>query len=133
MRLALIPAETLETLRVPQHLTALLGQGDQLTRNLLLSRHPDREDLLGLFTSRHAAQGGEAKRHSSRILGLAHPVLLGHPEKRFDAIGAHRQADVLEPKGFGRFKLDRKIGANSRRKAAEGIASMSGSHWLWVS
>ncbi len=111
MRTALSHAEALETLRVAQHLTPLLGQRDELTGDLLLPRHPDREDLLGLFTSRHAAQGGEAKRHASRILGLAHPVLLGHPEKRCDAIGAHRQADVLEPKGFGCFKLDRKRGA----------------------
>ena len=107
----MIPAQTLETLRVPQHLTALLGQGDQLTGDLLLPRHTDREDLLGFFTSRHAAQGGEAKRHASRILGLAHPVLLGHPEKRGDAIGAHWHADGLEPKGLGRFTLDRKRGA----------------------
>jgi len=42
---------------------------------------------------------------------VAHPVLLGHPEKRFDAIGAQRQADVLKPKSFGSFKLDLKIGA----------------------
>jgi hypothetical protein len=34
-----------------------------------------------------------------------------HPEQRFDAIGAYRQADVLEPKGFGRCKLDLHIAA----------------------
>jgi hypothetical protein len=118
MRLALIPAETLETLRVPQHRTALRGQGDQLTRDLLLPRPTDRKDLLGFCTSRHAAQGGEAQRHASGILGVAHPMVLGHPAKRCDALGADRHANVLEPKGFGRCKLALKRGA--QRSASSG-------------
>ena len=118
MRRALLPAETLETLRVPQHRTALLGQGDQLTWDLLWPRPTDRQDLRGFCTRRHAAQGGEAQRHASGIVGVAHPMVLGHPAKRCDALGADRHANVLEPKGLGSCKLDLKRGAT--RSASSG-------------
>ena len=93
MRSALRQAQTLKTLWVTQHLAPLLGQGDDLTGELLLPRHADLKHLLGFLPSGKTAQGRQAKRDASRILRLAHPVLLGHPEKRFDGIGADRQAD----------------------------------------
>ncbi len=106
-----MPAQTLETLWVAQHLVALLGQGDELTRDLLLPGDADLKHLLGFLTSRYAAQGWQAQRYASRILGLAHPMLLGHPEKRFNAIGADRQADVIEPECRGGLQLEGKIGS----------------------
>jgi hypothetical protein len=53
MRLAL--TETLETLRMPEHLATLLGQRGELSRELLLPCHADREDLLGFLPSRRTA------------------------------------------------------------------------------
>ena len=66
--------------------------------------------LLGFLPSGHTAQGRQAKRDASRILRLAHPVVLGHPEKRFDGIGADRQADVIEPERLGGLELELEIG-----------------------
>ncbi len=56
MRGGLIEAETFETLRVPQHLAPLLGQGDELTCDLSLPRHTDLKDLLGFLASGKTAQ-----------------------------------------------------------------------------
>ena len=67
-----------------------------LTR-VVLPGHTDRQDLFGFLPSRRPAQGRQAQGDASRILRLAHPVVLGHPKKRFDRIGADRQADVIEP------------------------------------
>ena len=114
----MIPAQTFETLWVAQHLVSLLGQGEVLTRDLLLPGDADLKHMLGFLTSRYAAQGWQVQRYASRILGLAHPVWLGHPDKRCDALGAHRQADVREPKGLGRGKLALKRGA--QRSASSG-------------
>jgi hypothetical protein len=94
-----------------QHLVSLLGQGDELTRALLLPGDADLKHLLGFLTSRYAAQGWQAKRYASRILGLAHPMVLGHPEKRCNALGADRHADVIEPEGRGGPQLEVKIGS----------------------
>jgi hypothetical protein len=106
----LSPAKGLETLRAPQHLTPLLSQRGELSGELLLPCHTDREDLCGFLPSRRTAEGRQAQRDASCILRLAHAVVLGHPEKRFDGIGADRQADVIQPQCRGGLKLEREIG-----------------------
>ena len=120
MRTALRHAEAVETLRVAQHLTPLLGQRDALTGDLLLPRHTDREDLLGFLPRRHTAAGRQTKRDASRILCLAHPVWLGYPEKRFDRIGADRQADMAQTEGLSCLKLDLEIGAKLQAQCRGG-------------
>ena len=111
MRVGLIAAETLETLRVTQHLASLPGQGGELTGEFLLSRHSHPEHLLGFLPSGNTAQGGQAKCDASGILGLTHPMALGHAEQRFDGIGADWQADVIEPECRGGLELEVKIGS----------------------
>ncbi len=73
MRGGLIAAEILETLRVPQHLAPLLGQGGKLSAELLLSRYTHLKHLLGFLSSGNAAEGRQAKRNTIGILRLAHP------------------------------------------------------------
>src|SRR5437763_16902680 len=111
MRAAWSRAETLQALRVRQHLASLLGQGDQWSSELLVSRHADLKHLLGFVASRHTAQGRQAKRDETRIRSLAHPMALGHAARRFDGIGADRQAEVIEPEGRGGPELEAEIGA----------------------
>ncbi len=120
MRGGLIEAETLETLRVPQHLAPLLGQGGALSGELLLSRHTHLKHLLGFLPSGNAAEGRQAKRNAIRILRLAHPPKLGHAEQRFDRIGADRQADVIEPECCGGLQLEVKIGSKLPTQSARG-------------
>jgi hypothetical protein len=84
MRPALPQAQTLETLRMRQHLTPLLGQRGELPRDLLLSSHAYSQHLLGLLSGRHPTQGRQAQGDASRILRLAHPMVFGHPKERFD-------------------------------------------------
>ena len=110
MRGALRYAQTLKTLWVTQHLAPLLGQGDDLTCDLLLPRHADVKHLLGFLPRGHTAQSRQAKRHAIGIRRLTHPMAFGDAEKRFDGIGADRQADVIEPEGLRGLKLERKIG-----------------------
>src|SRR6266571_9482469 len=105
MRDALSDAQTLKTLWVPQHLAPLLGQGNDLTCDLLLPRHADVKHLLGFLPRGKTAEGRQAKRDASRILRFAHPVVLGHPEKRGDGIGADRQANLVEPARLGGLEL----------------------------
>lgn len=76
----------------------------------MLSGHADLKDLLGFLPCRRPAQGRQAKGDARGILRLAHPVLLGHPEKRCDGIGTDRYADVIEPEGRGGLELVRQIG-----------------------
>ena len=57
VRRALTPAQTLETLRVSEHLATLLGQRRELSGELALPCHTDREDLLGFVPSRRPAEG----------------------------------------------------------------------------
>src|SRR5713101_4926768 len=97
MRLALTPAQTLEFLAMAQHLAPLLGQRGHLSRDLVLSRHADPQHLCGFLSRWRPTQGRQAKGNASRILRLTHPVALGHPEERFDRIGADWQANVIEP------------------------------------
>ena len=47
-------------------------------------------------------------------------MVLGHPEKRFDGIGADRQADVIEPEGLGGLQLELKIGAKLLAQSGRG-------------
>src|SRR5712691_105920 len=81
MRSGLIEAETFETLRMPQHLAPLLGQGGELSSELLLSCHTHLQHLFGFLPSGNAAEGRQSKRHAMRILRLTHPMALGHPEQ----------------------------------------------------
>jgi hypothetical protein len=111
VRRALRPAEALETLRVPQHLTPLLGQGGERRWELLLPGRTDSEDLCGFLPSRRPASGWPAQRDASRLLRLAHAVVLGDPKERCTRIGADGHADVLEPQGLSGGKLDRQRGA----------------------
>ncbi len=83
MRLLLIHASTFEALWVRQHLASLCRQGGQT-------------NLSGFLASRHPAQRSQAKRDARRLLRLAHPVLLGHTDKRCDRIRTDRQSDLLE-------------------------------------
>src|SRR6266404_1928677 len=96
VRLALTPAQTLETLRVPEHLATLLGQRGELSGELALPCHTDREDLLGFLPSRRPAEGRQAKGDASRILRLAHPMAFGHPKERFDGVGLPISSDTIE-------------------------------------
>src|SRR5713226_889341 len=111
MRGGVIEAETFETLRVPQHLAPLLGQGDDLTCDLLLSRHADVKHMLSFLPRGHTAQSRQAKRHAIRIRSLTHPMALGYAEKRFNGIGTDRQADVIQPECRGGLQLEVKIGS----------------------
>ena len=97
MRRALTLAQTLERLAMAQYLAPLLGQGGALSHDLVLSRHTDSQHLLGLLSRRRPTQGRQAQGDASRILRLAHSLALGHPEERFDGIGADGQADLIEP------------------------------------
>src|SRR6266851_10507826 len=106
MRGGLLKAETLEMLRVPQHLAPLLAQGGALSGELLLPCHTHPKHLLGFLPSGNAAEGRQAQRNAIRILRLAHPVALGHTEERFDRIGPDWQADVSEPKCRGGLQLE---------------------------
>lgn len=111
MRVGLIEAQTLKTLWVIQHLAPLLGQGDDLTCEFLLPGHADVKHLLGFLPSGKTTQSRQAKRHAIGIRRLTRPMALGHPKKRFDGIGADRQADVIEPEGRGGLQFEIKIGS----------------------
>ena len=104
-------AETLETLRMAQHLAPLLGQGGELRCDLVLSCDADLQDLLGFLPGGQAAQGRQVQGDASRLLRLAHPMALGHPAKRCDGIGTDRQADVIEPECRSGLQLEVKRGA----------------------
>jgi hypothetical protein len=133
MSRALTPTQTLETLRVPQDLATLLAQRGELSSEVALPGHTDREDLLSFFPSRRPAEGRQAQGDASGILGLAHAMALGHSKERFDRIGADRQADVIESKALRGFQLDLKIGVellaysggghgvNQRRTLRQGV------------
>ena len=120
MRGGLLKAETLEMLRVPQHLAPLLAQGGALSGELLLPCHTHPKHLLGFLPSGNAAEGRQAQRNAIRILRLAHPMALGHTEERFDRIGADWQADVIEPQCRGGLQLEVKIGAKLLTQSGRG-------------
>src|SRR4029434_7718530 len=105
MRPALTQAQTLETLRMMQHLTPLLGQRGELPRDLLLSSHAYSQHLLGLLSCRRPTQGRQQRGDASRPRRLAPPMVFGHPKERFDCVGADRHADVIEPQRLGDVKL----------------------------
>ena len=73
-----------------QHLAPMLGQRGQLPRDLVLSRPADPQPLLGFLLRRRPTEGRQAKGNASRLLRLAPPVALGHPEERCHRIGADR-------------------------------------------
>ena len=120
MRVGWSQDETLKTLRVPQHLAPLPGQGGELRREFLLSRHTHLEHLFRFLPSGNPAQGREAKRHAIGIRSLAHPMALGHTEKRFDGIGADRQADVIAPECCGGLQLEVKLGSKLLTQSGRG-------------
>src|SRR2546427_1514718 len=111
MRVGLIEAETLETLRVPQHLASLLGQRGERTDAFWLFRHTHLEHLFSFFPSGNPAQGRQAKRQAIYIRSLAYPMARGHAEKRCDGISTDGQADVLQAEGRGGLQLERERGA----------------------
>ena len=63
-------AETLETLRMAQHLAPLLGQGGELRCDLVWSCDADLQDLLGFLPGGQAAQGRQVQGDASRLLRL---------------------------------------------------------------
>ena len=69
-----------------------------MTGELVLSGHTDLKDLRGFLPSRHHRTRPAGEGHARGILRLAHPVLLGHPEKRFNRIRTDRQADRSSPR-----------------------------------
>ncbi len=120
MRLARMQTQTLEALRVREHLAPLCRQGGQPSSALVLSGHTDLKDLLGVLPSRHPAKGRQAQGDARGILGLAHPVLLGPPEKRCDRIGTDRQSDVIEPEGLGGLELVRQRSGKLQAQCGRG-------------
>src|SRR2546428_6360021 len=110
MRGGLLKAETLERLRVPQHLAPLRAQGGALSGALVLPCPTHPKHLLGFLPRGNAAEGRQAQRHAMRILRLAHPMALGHTAERCDRIGADWQADVIEPQCRGGLQLAVKRG-----------------------
>src|SRR5713101_227365 len=120
LRVGLLQAETLKTLWVTQYLAPLLGQGGALCCALLLPRDADLKDLLSFLPRGRTAEGWQAERDAGRILRVAHPVVLGHPEKRFDSIGTDRQADVIETEWLRRLQLEVKIGAELQAQSGGG-------------
>jgi hypothetical protein len=120
MRVGLLEAETLKTLRVPQHLAPLFGQGGEWSGEFLLSRQTHLHHLLGLFPSGNAAEGRQAKRKAICILSLAPPPKLGHAEQRCNGIGADQQADVIEPECCGGLQLEVKLGSKLLTQSGRG-------------
>ena len=120
MRGGWLEAETLETLRVPQHLAPLLAQGGALRGEILLPRHTHPTHLLGFLPRGNAAEGWQAQRKAMRILRLAHPVALGHAEQRCDRLGADGHADMIEPACRGGLQLEVKRGAKLPTHSARG-------------
>jgi len=101
MERRLIHAQALKRVRVGHHLTALLDQRGALRGDRLVLRHADVKHLLGLLPGWDTTQGGQTQRHAPCILDLAHAVLRGEAEQRCDRIGAHGQADWVEPERRG--------------------------------
>src|SRR5216684_7664167 len=120
MRGGLLKAETLEMLRVPQHLAPLLAQGGALSGALVLPCHTHPQHLLGFLPRGNAAEGRQAQRHAMRLLRLAPPMALGHAEQRCDRLGADWQADVSAPEWRGGLQLEGKRGANLLTQSARG-------------
>src|SRR5712691_6735357 len=120
MRGDLRKAETLEMLRVPQHLAPLLAQGGAWSGELLLPCHTHPQHRLGFLPRGNAAEGRQAPRKAMRILCLARPMALGDTEERCDRLGADWQADVIEPKCRGGLQLAVKIGAKLLTQSARG-------------
>ena len=118
MRGGLLEAETFETLRVPQHLAPLRGQGDDRTCDLLLSRHTHLQHLLGFLPRGHTAQSRQAKRQAMCLRSLTHPMALGDPEKRCHGSGTDRHADVIQPACRG--GLQREVQRGAKRLTQRG-------------
>jgi len=120
MRGALRSAQALKTLWVPEPLTPLRGPRAALTCKRLLPGYADVKHLLGFLASGKTAEGRQTQGDASRILGLAHAVLLGHPTKRCDGIGADRQADMIEPECRGGLELVVKRGSKLLTQSGRG-------------
>src|SRR5712691_2737681 len=120
MRGGLRKAETLERLRVPQHLAPLRAQGGAWSGALVLPCHTHPTHLLGFLPRGNAAAGRQAQRHALRLLRLAHPMALGHPEERCDRIGAEWHAAVIEPQWRGGLQLEVTRGTQRLTPSARG-------------
>jgi len=80
---------------VPEHLATLLGQRGELSGELALPCHTDREDLLGFLRVGAPQKAGKRRRCEPHpASGPPHGV--GHPKERFDGVGADRQSDLIE-------------------------------------
>ena len=110
MRPALTLPQPLECLAPAENLATLLGQRGEVSGELVLPCHTDREDLVGFLPSRRPAEGWHAQGDASRILRVAHPMVFAHAKERFDEIGTDRHADMIEPKELGDFQLVHQIG-----------------------
>ena len=120
MVVGLIHTQPLERRGVGQHRASLFGQGGEATCDRLLLRHAHRKHLPGFLPGGGAAQGRQTKRKAIGILDFAHPVLLGHPEKRFDLIRTDWQANFPQPQRRGRLKLELKIGGKLKAHSSGG-------------
>jgi hypothetical protein len=96
MRLMWLHTQACEVFRVTEHLASLFRQGGQRSGELVLPGYTDGKDLLSFLASRHPTKSRQAKGDASGIRGLAPPVALAYPEKRFDRIGTDRQADLIK-------------------------------------
>jgi hypothetical protein len=105
---------------VTPYLTPLLGQGDDLTCKRLLPRNAAVKHPLGFLPHGQTAEGRKTQGDASRILALAHTMVLGHSTKRCNGIGADRQADVGEPEGLRGLQLERKRGVKLRASSGGG-------------
>ncbi len=120
MRGGWLEAETLETLRVPQHRAPLRAQGGAGSGELWWPCPTHPQPLLGFLPRGNAAEGRQAQRHALRLLRLAPPMALGHAEQRCDRLGADWQADVSAPEWRGGLQLEGKRGANLLTQSARG-------------
>ena len=106
---ALLCAQVLETVGMWEHFSSLFDQRGEATCDLLFFGKADLDHLLGFLTGEGATQGGQAKGDAIGILDLARAVKLSQSKERFDLIGAHRQADMVQTKLGGGLELDLQI------------------------
>jgi len=111
MRVGLLEAKTLETLRMPQHLAPLPSPGGALRGACLWARHPHLAPLCRFLPRGNPAPGRQATCQAMGRRRLASPMALGDAAKRCDRLGADRHADVLQPERRGGLPREGKSGA----------------------
>lgn len=85
--------QTVETVRIGEHILSLFCQGGELGQNLLLPSDTDSKHLLGFPMGWSKTQGGKAKGNLVGILDLTDSQMLCQPKERFEWIGAQGWAD----------------------------------------